>query len=202
MRTIFSLAGLLIASPAFAVEALDICIHTENDLDRLACYDKISGRSPEITSLATSGNWLIKKETSKLTDDTNVYMTVRSDEIINCGWNKGDNIILTLRCMENTTAFIITTDCHMTSSEYNDYGDVTYRIDDQKARTVSMEESTDSKALGLWSGEKSIPVIKQLFSGKQLITRMTPFSQSPFTATFNIEGLEAASRPLREACGW
>jgi type VI secretion system protein VasI len=90
----------------------------------------------------------------------------------------------------------------MTSSENNNYGDVTFRVDDQKARTVGFEESTNKRSLGLWRGGRSIPEIKRLFGGKKLIARMTPYSENPFTATFNITGLEEAIEPLRKACHW
>jgi len=65
-----------------------------------------------------------------------------------------------------------------------------------------MDESTDNKALGLWSGGESIPVIKKMFGKKQLIARMTPFSESPITVEMDITGLDAAIEPLRTACGW
>jgi type VI secretion system protein VasI len=65
-----------------------------------------------------------------------------------------------------------------------------------------MEESTNNRSLGLWSGGRSIPVIKQMFGKKQMIARMRPFNENAFTVTFNISGLEEASKPLRNACGW
>lgn len=39
---------------------------------------------------------------------------------------------------------------------------------------------------------RTIPEIKRLFDGKTLIARMTPYSENPFTVTFNISGLEEA----------
>ena len=105
--------------------------------------------------------------------------------------------------MENTTVmYFATPDCHMTSSDYSSYGDVTYRIDDQKARTVEFEASGNNRSLGLWSGGRAIPEIKRLFGGETMIARMTPYSQNPFTATFNITGLEETIEPLRKACHW
>lgn len=69
-------------------------------------------------------------------------------------------------------------------------------------RAVDADASTDNKALGLWSGGKAIPVVKQMLGKSTMITRMTPFSESPFTATFNISGLNRAIEPLRKACNW
>lgn len=181
----------------------DECISIENNLDRLACYDKEHGRTPTVQRIAApAGEWTVQSQTSKLTDRTNVYLGLSSDETINCGWNRGDKITLVVRCHENTTSIYFNTGCHMTSSEYDDYGTVRYRLDDDKARSFKGDVSTNNRSLGLWSGGRSIPVIKSMFGKKQMIVQMTPFSENPFTATFNISGLQEAVDPLRKACGW
>jgi len=90
----------------------------------------------------------------------------------------------------------------MTSGAYSSYGDIDYRVDTEKAKKVSGSASTDNKALGLWGGGKSIPVIKQMIGKEKIVVRMTPYSESPFTATFNIAGLAEAVKPLREECRW
>lgn len=41
-----------------------------------------------------------------------------------------------------------------------------YRLDNNKAKTVSMQASTDNEALGLWRGGSSIPMIKNMFDKK------------------------------------
>jgi len=195
------LAIVVATVAAGAAEASD-CLTIDNDLDRLACYDRESGRTPKLKVLPSANSWEVREETSKLTDQPTVTLFVRSKEDVDCGWNRGNKITLVVRCLENTTSLYFDTGCHMTSSEYNDFGDITYRLDDEKARTVSGNDSTDHRALGLWSGGRSIPVIKQMFGKSQMIVRMTPYGQSPFTATFDIAGLEQAAQPLREACGW
>lgn len=201
--TIVTVAAALIATSDFAVaaETVEGCVQIENDLDRLACYDKASGRIPQQMGLPKQGAWDVRTEVSKLTDDTNVFLSVESDETVDCGWRRG-TISLFASCRENTTSLIFNTGCHMTASRYSSYGDVMIRIDDEPARTIAMEESTNNRALGVWSGAKAIPVIRSMFGKTQLIARMTPYGQSPFTATFNIAGLEDASKPLREACRW
>jgi type VI secretion system protein VasI len=88
------------------------------------------------------------------------------------------------------------------ASNFGSYGDIEYRLDKEKARIVSGDASTDNKALGLWNGGRSIPVIKQMISKSDMIVRMTPYSQNPFTATFKVAGLDKAIEPLRKECGW
>ena len=201
--TLLLLAWLGAYSPAVYAQDADRCIVIESSLDRLACYDEAHGRTPSVQKLenGSPGAWRVTQETSKLTDEKTVVVSVASTEVIDCGWNKGARITLVARCMENTTSMYFVTNCHMTDS-VDDYGQITYRIDDEKARTAHALASTDNRALGLWSGSRSIPVIKQLLGKNTLITRMTPFSENPFTATFPIRGLETAIAPLRKACNW
>lgn len=200
MRT--AILGAFIASYGTMASAQNDCLKLEKDLDRLACYDQNSGRTPQVKTEPSAGKWDVQSQTSKMTDDVDVFLTLNSDETIDCGWNKGTKIDLVIRCMEKTTSVYFATGCHMASSEYDRYGDIEYRLDSEKTRTVSADASTDNKALGLWSGGKSIPIIKQLISKSQMTVRMTPFSENSFTASFNIAGLEEAIKPLRKACGW
>jgi len=88
------------------------------------------------------------------------------------------------------------------ASGHGGYGTVEYRVDDKNAGKREFEASTDNSALGLWSGRKSIPFIKSMLAGKEMIFRFTPFGSSPVTARFEIDGLDEAIKPLRKECGW
>jgi type VI secretion system protein VasI len=138
-----------------------------------------------------------------MTDDTNVVLRVDAKEPVACNFSGMEKPTLIIRCQEDTTSiYIATTGCHLTSSDYNDYGHVTYRIDDKPSNTRSFDESTSNRALGLWSGGQAIPFVKAMFGHKALLTRFTPFNENPVTANFPIAGVEEAIAPLREACGW
>lgn len=193
---------LITSTTALAADAdLDACRTIENDLDRLSCYDRVSGRTPVNETRLTSSAWNVSVETSEMTDDTNVFISVESDEAVDCGWST-QKTTLVLRCKENTTSAYFVTGCHMTSSRYNSYGDVTYRLDDENSKTVGFEESTNNRSLGLWRGNRAIPFIKALSGHEQLLVRMTPFSENSFTVRFNIADLENVVQPLRDACHW
>lgn len=196
------LAAAVISCTAQANDLSD-CARTDADLDRLACYDRASGRTPT-TEVVTSkdSEWVVNITKSKFTDQTNVALTVFSEEPMKCDWGRGRKAALVIRCLENRTAMYFNTGCHMVSGDYTTLDEVDLRIDDKPMRTLRMTESNDHKALGLWRGSTSIPVIKYLFGGSRLLARMTPYSGSPFTVTFNITGLTDAIVPLRESCGW
>lgn len=206
MKRLAIAAALMTASIAQAETALDSCATIDADLDRLACYDKASGRTPETTTTPPeeeTGSWHTNIEKSKFEDTTDVFLNVSSNSSVNCSsFSNPEPVRLYLRCMENTTSMIIVTgNCHLASG-HGGYGQVDLRADDDKARTISMEASTDNRALGLWRGSKAIPEIKRLLDKDTLLVRFTPFNKSPATAEFDISGVKNAIKPLREACGW
>lgn len=201
MRILLSIQITLLL--AFTAEANE-CSFIENGIERLACFDEMFPRpDAEVEERsAETGEWSIRSETSAMTDDTDVYLTVESMDPIYCSWNRGERVTLMLRCQENTTSIIFITGCHMTSSRYNDYGDVTYRLDDEDPQVRGFEESTNNRALGLWRGAQAIPFIRAMLDNQRLLARMTPYSENPMEMEFNISGLEEAIVPLRDACNW
>lgn len=185
----------------YAEEFID-CAKIENDLDRLSCYDKVSGREEKVESVESTSKWNVRTSKSDFKDTTDVAMTLQSENDVGCGAIYGSRpITLVLRCKENTTSAYLSTHCHLASS-FGGYDKVEYRIDDKKAKTRSMDESTDSSALGLWSGRKAIPFVKELFGGEKLLVRFTPYGESPVTATFDITGIEEDVKQLRKECNW
>ncbi|NOX74548.1 MAG: hypothetical protein GXP03_13355 [Alphaproteobacteria bacterium] len=202
MNAKFAFAAIALAALPTSGNAQE-CRAINNDLDRLGCYDKESGRTPETTTIPTTNAWDVSVKKSEMTDDTTVSLMVFAQEPIQCrSYGTGTKPVLVLRCLENRTVVYITTDCHLTSSDYSNYGDVTYRLDETKAITKGFTESTDNKALGLWRGSSAIPFIKAMFSHDQMLTRFTPYSENAVTAKFDIAGLEESIKPLREACNW
>jgi type VI secretion system protein VasI len=190
----------LTCSPAYS--EVEECWEVENDLDRLACYDRASGRSPSIRKVQQDSAWDIRSETSAFQDTTDVYMRLESEGVVACNqFGPSQKATLLLRCMENSTNLYIATNCHLASG-FHGYGEVEYRIDQNKARTKQFDSSTDNKALGLWSGGTAIPMIKEMFGAETLLVRFTPFNMNPVTASFPISGTESAVSELRKACHW
>ncbi|MGO3214797.1 MAG: type VI secretion system-associated protein TagO [Halomonas sp.] len=148
--------------------------------------------------------WQVRENVSQMDDSRNVFLSTQSNERIPGRYGRSTvRPTLTVRCVENTTALVLNMDGHhMASSPYHSWGNVEMRIDDSRAFTKSMNESTDNRALGLWNGGNSIPVIRQMFGAEQLTLRATPFSESAMTMTFNIRDLDEEIAPLREACHW
>jgi type VI secretion system protein VasI len=188
------------------VQAQEQCVLIDDNTERLACYDNVFSKNADSNNAPTiapspKSDWNVRLDTSDMTDQTNVYLTVTSKEPVQCTWQT-EYVRLILRCMENTTAVVLATPCHVTSSNYDTYGDVTYRVDSRKAKTRGFEESTNNRSLGLWNFRKSRPFIEELYNGETLLMRFTPFSENAKEVAFDISGLEDAIKPLRESCGW
>lgn len=146
-------------------------------------------------------NWATSITKSKISDRTNVVLQATSNEVVKCGWSQDNRVHLLIYCDENRTSLLVNTGCFMAST-VADYGNVVIRMDKQQARTYAMKESTDNKALGLWGGGSSIPVIKQIMNAQSVVVRATPYNESPFTVTFDVAGLASAIKPVRQHCGW
>jgi len=145
--------------------------------------------------------WRMNVTQSGMTDQTNVVLTAVSDTPVQCSWG-GGYLTLTARCVENTTALVISGDCHMTSSVYDNSGTVTYRLDDASPATWQMDAATNSRALGLWRGGQSIAQIQRMLGKDTLRVRVQPFGQNAVETTFDISGLNEIIGPLRRACHW
>lgn len=148
------------------------------------------------------GAWQVEVTTSAMTDTTNVFASLESENSQICrSYGSSSRLTLWVRCLENTTAVIFSGDCHMASG-FHGYGDVTYRLDDDKAVTKGFQESTDNLALGLWSGGSAIPFAKAILGKHRLIVRFTPFGMSPVEYNFDLKGSDAAIQRVREQCSW
>lgn len=173
---------------------------------RVACYDLLAttlgtppNRAPAVALPTT--HWIVRSERSRIDDSTNVWVAVRSSERYADRFGNFHQPTLYIRCMEDTTAIILDMDSEF-MSDTRDFGTVIFRIDDQPATSIGMIASTDHMALGIWNGGTSIPWVRRLFGGHELVVRATPFNESTREFSFQIAGLEEAIVPLRTACHW
>ncbi|QQM31703.1 hypothetical protein JET14_05915 [Martelella lutilitoris] len=147
------------------------------------------------------GDWYIQIDTSPMDDTKTVAMLVSSNEEIPGRFGQSDTASMLIRCLENTTSIHISLNGNFLS-DIQGYGNVEYRLDKETARSQNMHVSSDNSALGLWSGNRSIPFIRRMFDNDQMLVRITPYNGNPIMVTFPIKGLEKAIQPLREACHW
>jgi type VI secretion system protein VasI len=192
------IAGLVVGIVASqAVSASEKCAAIPDSTERLACYDM--EYRPATKSAKTSA-WTVREEQSKMDDSKTVVVSLESEEALSKRFGGSDKASLIIRCQENETSVYFIMADHFLSSVQG-YGEVTFRLDSAKPRTVGMSESTDNKALGLWGGS-AVGFVKKMIGHDSMVVRVTPFNESPLTTTFPITGIDDALKPLRAACKW
>lgn len=195
------LAIVITLSSGLHAQDASSCLSIESSEERLQCYDQAFKTPEEPTSPEFSSDWSVTTDVSPLDDSKSVYLSLTSTSPIMGRYGKFESGTLYIRCFENTTSLFTVWGGHYMSDNRGG-GRVDYRIDDNPATHVSMQESSDNEALGLWNGGASIPFIKGLFGGEEIFMRASPFNESPVKMTFNISGLKVVIEPLREACNW
>jgi type VI secretion system protein VasI len=184
------------------VTAARACAADADSDRRLLCYDGVFRTQVESPPIEGKGKWVVQTDTSKLTDSRNAVAYLSSEDTFPARFGGSEkHAEMWIRCFENATSFQIGFADHFLADN-GSYGKVTYRIDDKKAQSKGMAESTDHSVLGLWNGGSSIPLIKSMIGGKRMIVRLTPFNESSLEATFDIAGVAEAIKPVRETCKW
>ena len=201
IRTVSIFFSFALATcPVFAQNPED-CVGIENPDDRLNCFDA-AFIDTELPAPALGNNWNVRIDRSQLDDSTAVYMHVNSEEPLRDRFRTLGPAALWIRCSENRTSVFIHFAGHF-MSDLQGRGRVDFRVDDREADRVVMTASNNHEALGLWSGNGSIPFIRRnLLDGDSIYMRATPHSESPVEMRFNISGLSEQIAPLREACDW
>ena len=195
--------GIIAARAEEIDRGMASCAAVENDVNRLSCFDdlakqrNVAGPGIETTS---KGKWQVQSETSKIDDRTNVFMAVESENEFEGKYGSSQHATMFIACREGQTHLYFQFGDHF-MADNESYGEITVRIDKQKATTISTTESTDNNALGLWSGS-GVGFLKKLFGKSKLLIRAAPFNESPITVEFQVEGIEAAIAPLRKNCRW
>ncbi len=173
---------------------INLCSKIENNIERLECYDNITNSEKSLSSNQLK-NWNVRTDTSKLTDETNVYITTSSIDPIKNQFGQRISPTLILRCAENTTNLFVTWEMFLGT----DTIEITERIDKEKVKKSTWTISTDHKAS---FKRQPIDFIKKLEGKQVLLLELTPYGESPRMVEFDITGIEEVITPLKNACNW
>ena len=188
--------------------SLSLCANEKDDAKRLNCFDKLTEQKNNNTAIykgelekkeapakiTDKGKWYTSIDTSEIDDTKNVILTLSAENAIYSRY-RTERPTLYLRCAENKTEAYINWNVFLGSDSIK----VLLRYDKEKAKTRRWDTSTDHKSLFV---RGNIPFIKKLLKHKKLLVKVTPYSESPVTTTFDVRGLKEAIKPLREACHW
>lgn len=205
--SLLAVGGAAAQSPDNRLTQAAICSLVPDSLVRLNCFDKVfpKGGVPALDTEADVpapaggspgyGIWQVDETKSAIDDSPTVFAYLQPTR------DAGFTVLprgLILRCMENTTSVILATDTFAIGTET---GTVTARIDDQPARVERWEMSTDNQSVGLWSGSKAIPFMKELRDSKKLAFRVELRERTDLVFE-DVTGIAAVVDRIAEACRW
>ena len=192
---------LVLSGNSYADEkqAIAECAAKKGDADRLVCYDALARSlgvdEPKTTSTKGEGEWQVSINESPIDDSKNVYLSVFSEKTVRSGY-KTVRPSLFIRCSENTTNVFLSWDVYLGLDSTR----MLTRFDDAKATTSTWLISTDRKSVFVRGSD--VAFAKKMMEHEKLLVQVTPYGENPVMATFNIQGLPEAIKPLREACHW
>lgn len=173
------------------------CAAIDGDLERLECYDQLARDLGLVTTTTTktvegSGKWHCDIETNPIDDTRTVTLMLAADE----GTSRfGKSVVLVIRCQSKKTELYICWNDYLGSEAY-----VLTRVGKSEAIRKKWSLSTNSQST-FYRGQV-IPFIKSLMEADRLVAQITPYSENPVTAVFDIRGLSEAIKALQETCGW
>ncbi|KER01734.1 type VI secretion system-associated protein TagO [Photorhabdus temperata] len=210
---LYSGYALSIESNAKNIETSD-CQSISDNTQRLKCFDSaVVEKTDKNSSTNTNysddpegvqegnptgnvGNWKIEKSRSPIDDSWNVYVFLASNEPIKTMFREITYPHLSAFCREGKTELFVDWSTYLGINETQ----MLQRIDSEKAVNKTFYISTDNK--GVFYQGSVIPVIKKLMKSKRLYLQIVPYSDNSVNATFDLDGLSEAIKPLRHACKW
>ena len=187
------------------------CPSIDNDIERLNCFDKTypsvdKKELPSTKALSAPkstynlNTWVHKREKDKMNDSFTNTIAIYASTGLN---NYGKKIPLIIQCYKKKAWGKL----KPFTSLYVDWGNylgqnakVTTRIGSNKPKTSSWTVSNDG-VVSFYLGN-DVKFINSLLADDILTLKVTPYSQNPVTASFDISGLGEAIKPIRQACKW
>jgi len=172
------------------------CATQDGDLNRLACYDSIAkslgySRTPAAANVTGSGGWQVSTQKNPLDDTRTVFLSLSATT----GQSRfGDAVWLVVRCQSGKINAFINWNSYLGLEQTP----VITRLGAGEAKNQKWPLSTDNKAT-FYPGDAAA-FLEQLLAADRFVAQTTPYSESPITAVFDVAGLSAAVKPLREVC--
>ena len=171
------------------------CAAIKGELERLECYDKIAkdfGLAATLKSktIKGSGKWVVSSKTNPIDDSETITLLLQADEGKGM---MGEPVSLIIRCKSGEIELFISWNRYLGSEAY-----VIYRVGSYEAQRDMWSLSSNSQAS--FYPNKPVLLIRSLLASDRFVAQVTPYSESPITAVFDIKGLGEAIKPLQKVC--
>jgi len=184
------------------------CSAIADSLARLTCFDKVFPAGADVANPpaandqaeapeppTTASPWIIEASKSAIDDSPSITALLLPIDQSGTGIG-GCEIAIMLRCVENTTSVVISTNMFMIPDNIS----VTTRLDDEPAQTSKWGRSTSYKAVGLWNGAKAIPFVRELAKASKLVVRVQDSDR--VDGEFDLGDVRSVAQQVADACGW
>ena len=197
-------AAVLIAVPVVASgqveeikKALANCAALDIETARLDCFEQLTKaitqvpaeapapRESKFKGSAGPGKWKVEAATNPIDDTTSVGLALVDST---------DSMQLVLLCQQRKPRAYVTTGKYLGAKVTT----VVTRIGEAKAETKEWPLSMNQKA-AFYPGDAG-PFIKKLLAVKRLVVQVSPLSENPTTAVFDMAELPSVVAPLRQTC--
>jgi type VI secretion system protein VasI len=189
-------------SPSRAATGIDPkelarCAANNNPVLRLSCFDDLAkkfNQAPKTvnTTSSSKGAWRTSTDMDPLTDKSVHFAIIDATE---ARGRFGDRISMVVRCKNEEIEAYINWNTFLGTDEIT----VTHRVDKSPATTATWSISTDHKASFMPEPQSTL---ERFLGAASYVVNLTPYSESPITAIFNIAGAEQAFRDIRRDCQW
>ena len=176
------------------------CAAARPESSQLACYERLAKNSKVDAQrsdvVADAGKWRVSVDSSPIDDSKNAFLHLDAENSVQKRYGSAMPTLL-LRCKERKlVGYIVYNDFFLGS----DSTKVLTRFDKRPARTSSWQISSDHSAVFVGGGV--VTFLKELLKSETLLVELTPYSESPVLATFDVRGIAQASTELRRLCPW
>jgi type VI secretion system protein VasI len=151
------------------------------------------------TMAPVSSPWQVEKSINPLDDSPTFVAVLAAKE----GQNTfGDPVSLVLRCQSNEVNVYIVWGEYL--GEVSDGTTITYRFGNEPQQTAQWDISTDNTA-SFFVGSQDQALTEQAFIEKlmtvdRFVAQVTPYSESPITAKFELANIVAVGKQVIDTC--
>jgi type VI secretion system protein VasI len=148
------------------------------------------------------GMWASGVEISQIEGTERPFATLQSEQLIPALPRGREPARMTILCLDDNTVVQFAFAGYPLGTPTSNSGTITIQFDRQPGRSQSLQLGTDRTTLGFFSTNDAMAFIDQLLQSERLFVRAQPQAQRSVTVSFQLEGIEEALVPVREACGW
>jgi type VI secretion system protein VasI len=162
-----------------------------------------AGQTSAATDSTDTGAWTRNDETDGLDNSKIVIFSLTADSG-NVGLIGKPGLkrppLLILRCKEHQAQVFVSFDLPVTGS--GEDVPVQYRIGASPPASMDLARSEDETSFGDWTTASAAPLIEKLETGQDFFVRAKSGNGRTSEALFKLAGIDAAVKPIREACPW